>query len=218
MVLQRCNGLVLKEMAYGEDSKLLTVFSDVHGKVTVFARGAKKQTCRFLAASQLFCYSEMELTKGRNMYNLSHARLLESFYSLREDLDVLTTAGSLAKVTLRVIQEDQEDRESLRLLLNTLYYLKEGRKVPVLLSAIYRIRLLWLQGWIPDLEDCDTGEELQRILAFSLPPLSRESVAVVKYICQAPLELLFRFRVSEPLLPELERLGNCLAAHFIEGE
>lgn len=217
MNIERCHGIVLRETPYGEDSKLLTLFSDVHGRVTVFVRGAKKPTSRYVAASQLFSYSEWELAKGRNMYNASHVRLVDSFYGLRQDWDVLILAGALVKLILRVIQEDQEDRETLRLLLNTLHFLERGEKDPRLLASLFRIRLLGMQGWIPDVTDCTTPEDLQRILGLSLPALSPETVAVVRFFCQAPMEQLFRLRLGEQITTELEQLSLRLTEHFIEG-
>ena len=53
--------LVLREVKYKEADKILTLLTEREGKLTVKARGALRKGCRFGAASQALCYSEMTL-------------------------------------------------------------------------------------------------------------------------------------------------------------
>jgi DNA repair protein RecO (recombination protein O) len=123
-------GIVLKEMPLGEADKLLTVFSREQGRISVVAKGAKKPGSRFLAAASAFAYSDMELVKGRSMYVLRNANIISPFYGLREDLDVLTAAAETARLTLKVIQEDLPDPETLELLLKVLSFLEQKKRSP----------------------------------------------------------------------------------------
>ena len=122
---------------------MLTVLTAEHGKISVSAKGAKKTNGRFLAVSQQFCYSSMQLYEGKNsIYTLSDARLINSFYDLRKDLDTVFTAGEIAKLTLKVSQPEFGDNDLMRLLLNTLYFLSKGEKNRELLAVIFKIRLV----------------------------------------------------------------------------
>ena len=175
-------GIVIAENQLRENDKMLTVFSDKHGKISVSARGAKKSGSRFTATTQLFCYSDMELYCGKShIYTLKDAQLLESFYDLRTDIDRLTVAGNIIKLTSRVIQEELADEETLRLLLNTLFFLSRGDRIsPELLHCIYRMRLVYLQGYFPSVKYKLSGTE-----------------RAAEHICTAPIEKLFSFSVSK---------------------
>jgi len=147
-----------------------------------------------LAAASVFAYSDMELVKGKSMYVLKNAKLIESFYGLREDLDVLTAAAELGKITLKVIQEDLQDEETLRLLLKGLHFLEQRKRRPSLIKAVFAIRLLWIQGMISSIERMNPGE------ASRLKPGTK---AAYDYICTAEEDKLFAFKLSEEVEQEL---------------
>jgi DNA repair protein RecO (recombination protein O) len=195
----KCDGIVLAEHPYGEFDKMLTVLTAENGKISVSAKGAKKTTGRFLACSQTFCYSSMQLYQGRNgIYTLSDAQLKNSFYNLRNDYDRLMTASEIAKLTMKVAQPEASDSELMRLVLNTLYFLSKGEKSRQLLSAIFKLRLVSEQGFFDDTEYVKLGTE-----------------AAVSHICLSPMEKLFSFNVSEEVLEELSRIGELMVSKML---
>lgn len=199
-------GIVLKEMPLGEADKLLTVFSEEQGRISVVAKGAKKPGSRFLAAASVFAYSDMELVKGRSMYVLRNANIISSYYGLREDFDILTAAAAIAKLTLKVIQEELPDPETMGLLLKVLSFLEHKKRSPKLIEAVFTIRLLCIQGMITDLNSMDPGG------TFNLQSGTR---AAFDYICTAPQEKLFAFRVSSEVEQELYERGRSLCEHIL---
>lgn len=198
--LIQCKGIVLAEHPYGEFDKMLTVLTAENGKITVSAKGAKRTTGKFLACSQLFCYSAMQLYRGRSeIYNLNDAALISSFYPLREDLDRLIAASRIARLTLQVAQSEFEDEPLMRLLLNTLYFLSEGKREPALLECIFRIRLVADQGYFEERAYRENGSE-----------------TAIRHILTAPMEKLFSFRVSDPVLAELRDVAEKSVARMLE--
>ena len=188
----KCDGIVLAEHPYGEYDKMLTVLTAENGKINVSAKGAKKTSGRFLACSQMFCLSTMQLYSARNgIYTLSDATLKNSFYNLRSDLDVLMIASGIAKLALRVAQEEFSDADLMRLVLNTLYFLSKREKNERLLDSIFKIRLVYDQGFFDETEYKTGGTE-----------------AAVTHICTAPMEKLFAFNVSEGVLKELAEVAE----------
>ncbi len=200
------NCIVLKEMPLGEADKLLTVFSQESGRITVVAKGAKKSGSRFLAAACVFAYSDMELVKGKSMYVLRNAKLIESFYGLREDLDTLTAAADIGKITLKVIQEDLPEEETLRLLLKSLYLMEQRKRDPWFVKAVFIIRLLWIQGMLGEIEamsGLDTGKMLDG------------TKAAFEYICCAGEDKLFAFKLSPEVEKELLKCAGALCENIL---
>lgn len=200
-------GIVLKESALGENDKLLTVFSGERGRLSVAAKGARRPKSRFLAVAQLFSYGKLELYAGKSMYVLRGAELIENFYQIRCDLDRLTAASEISRLVLRVVQENLPDEETAQLILHTFYYLNKGTRAPRLLTSIFRLRLLCIQGF---LSGEAVQEELNRI-GFSQQGTAR----AVMHICEAEPETLFRFSVSDAVLDEIDGLSALLVRETI---
>lgn len=207
MELQKMKGIVLRELPFGEADKLLIVLSDTHGRISVSAKGAKKPGSRFLAAAQPFAYSEMELGRGKSMYILRNAELLDPFFNLRNDLDTLTAASNITRLTARIVQEELPDPDTLRLLLKALSLLDKGGRNPQLIASIFSVRLLKIQGMISALSDLELqGKD-------NLMPGTK---AAFSHVCTAPDEKLFAFSVSDTVNAEFANLAEALTRRYFE--
>ena len=191
----KCKAIVLSEATYGEGSKMLTALSDEFGRVSIAAKGAKSAKSRFLAVSQQFCYSSMELSAGRDgIYTLCEADLINSFYGLREDVDALFLASDIASAVLKVAREEDRDTDLLRLTLNTFYFLsqKENAGRLALAKDVFRIRLSYDQGF------------------FAVPETVRYrgTAQAIEHIVESDFRTLFSFNVSPEVLEELDRIAQ----------
>lgn len=82
----------MRQTKYDEWDKILTIFTRDNGKVQAIAKGARKPKGKLVAGAQIFSYSNFILYKGKNLYNVNQADLIESFFTLREDLYKLAYA------------------------------------------------------------------------------------------------------------------------------
>lgn len=199
-------GIVLREIDYGESSKMLTVFSGDYGLITVSARGVRKIKSKNRPLSQIFCYSEIELYKSKgDIYTLTGGHVIESFYGIASDMDAYNVSGKIARVLLSVLQPELPDPETMRLTLNALHYLSVGNRIPRLVQVIFLIHFMQLQGLIPATESILTEYGF---------PLSAGSVKALKHITESEIDNLFRFTVSATILEELESLCEYLEREY----
>lgn len=147
-------GLVLREVAYKEADKILTVLTEEGGKRTVKARGCRRKGSALAAPSQLLVWSDMNLFEYRERYNLQEASTLEEFRGLRGDLEKLALGSYFAEAVETVAQEGVPQPELLSLILNSLYALDKLDKPAALVKAAFELRLLCEAGYEPMVECC----------------------------------------------------------------
>ena len=80
-------GIVIKSEPVKEFDRRLVLLTRERGKITVFARGARRQNNRFLATTTPFCFGEFVLFPGSSAYSLSDANITCYFEEIRDDFE-----------------------------------------------------------------------------------------------------------------------------------
>ncbi len=150
----RTSGLIIAERNISEKDKLLTIFTKDYGVVRAFAKGAKNITNKNFSGLSLLSYSDLTLYKGRDKYIINNAYLKKSFFNLRKDIEILALSQYFCEVILNLVGETPNCENILRLTLNCLYYLMEGKKENILIKSIFEMRILSMSGYMPDLTRC----------------------------------------------------------------
>ena len=83
---EKVNGLVIKSVEYGENDKILTLFTVEKGVISAKIKGVKKAGAKLKFASEPFCFAEYILVKRGTFYSVIGASLHDSFYPLRENI------------------------------------------------------------------------------------------------------------------------------------
>jgi DNA repair protein RecO (recombination protein O) len=147
-------GLVLRETAYKDSSKILTVLTGNEGKLTLSARGALRKNSKLTAATQLLAFSEMTIYCSRDRWTRTEAGSVEQFIGLRDDIALLALGAYFAELTEAVTDEDSPSRELLPLCLNALFALSEKIKTPEYVKPAFELKLLTASGFAPLVEHC----------------------------------------------------------------
>lgn len=162
MQLTTVSGLVIRERQSGDNDKFLDILTETDGVVEVMAKGVKKFSCPFAAASQLYAYSKFCLSQRRGRYYIDSAESIKIFYSVREELDRFSLVSYFSEVISYCQLPDRENsRDILRLFLNILHYLTEGTREPDLLKSIFELRLMSETGHMPDVVGCSICKTYQ---------------------------------------------------------
>ena len=204
------NALILREVKYKEADKILTVLTPGDGKLTVRARGALRKSCRYGAACQALCYSELTLFGSRGRWSVNEAETVEQFLALRSDLALLALGSYFAEALEAVSDEDSPNPEILQLGLNSLYALSRGLYAPEHIKTAFELRLMCLAGFEPDVFACAVcgadkpGDALLSLRGGVLHcrgcvpedrgvslPLSAETLEAMRYIITAEPKRIF---------------------------
>lgn len=154
MKLIKVKGIVIREVAYKDNDKIITILTDGLGKVSAIAKGAKKNNSPYLASSQFLVYSEFVLYQNTGYYYLNSAESINTFYKLRIDLDKLQLVFEMTKMLNSVTDENQDCDKILKLFLNTIYALDKLDKNSKLVVNAFKIKLFTLLGFAPRQDKC----------------------------------------------------------------
>jgi DNA repair protein RecO (recombination protein O) len=234
----KTKGIVIKEVNTGEADKIITIFAKGYGKIAAAARGARRSKSTFVAGSQLLCYSDFVLFKGRDMFSVNSCDVIEPFYEIRNDIVKLTYSAHLVELISDVIQENQPSTRLLQLFLNSLHMLTKTEKSPELISRIFEIRLLSIMGYAPYVRACIVcGCEDDQSMNFSFKKcgiicssekcadedryameISPGTVRALRHIVHSSMSELFGFDLSPDVLEELGRISRRYLRDRLEKE
>jgi len=224
-------GLVLRETAYKDSSKILTVLTEKEGKLTVSAHGALRKNSKIAAVTQLLAFSEMTLFSRHDRWTLTEARSVEQFIGLRTDIELLSLGAYFAELTEAVSDEDSPSPTLLPLCLNALYALSEKIKTPDLVKPAFELRLMAESGFEPLIARCSVcGLDEPERSALDLSggtlrcekcglsggaELSKGALSAARYIISCDAKKLFSFTLGQTALRELTKAAEgYLLAHL----
>lgn len=150
----KADAIVLRRRNLGETDKILVLFTQWRGKISVVAKGSRKPQSRLTGAAETLNYLKGQVSTGRNLDILTQCEVKESFPRLRENLTALTTALYLTELTDSMTEEDQQYPDIFHLLLSSLYILDRGKALPNLVARRFEIQLMALIGYEPRLDEC----------------------------------------------------------------
>ncbi|MBO2943250.1 DNA repair protein RecO [Paenibacillus sp. F411] len=153
-MLHRAEGIVIRSMDYGEGNKIITLCTEVAGKVGVLVRGAKKVKSRHAALTQLFTYGEyVYFRNGTGLATLNAGELIESHHKLRADLIKAAYSSYACELLDRVLQDDETGAFWFHQLKACLSALEEDKDPQVILN-LYEMKILQAAGYGPELSVC----------------------------------------------------------------
>lgn len=227
--------LVLREVKYKEADKILTVLTADEGKLTVKARGALRKSCKYGAAAQALCFSEMTLFGNAGKWSVNEAETIEQFLPLRNDIERLALGSYFAEALEAVSDEDSPDPELLQLGLNSLYALSRGMYMQEHIKTVFELKLMCLSGFEPQTDVCPAcGVMSPEDALFSLNggcvhcrscppgvpgislPLGREALDAMRYVVSAEPKRIFSFAISSEAEKQLGDISEAYLATQLE--
>lgn len=152
-MLCEVKGLVIRTVDIKESDRLVTIFTEEMGAVTALARGARSHKSRKMSSTMQFCYGSFVLYKQGDKNWIKEAELIESFFDIRKTIEGLALANYIAEILSDVTVEEAE-RELLRLSLNSLYAIANGKYSLDKIKAVFEIRTASILGFMPDVLSC----------------------------------------------------------------
>ena len=188
----------------GEYDRHISLLTKERGKLSAFARGARKPGNRLTAATNPFAFGTFKLYEGKNSYTITEAEIQNYFEDLREDYIGACYGLYFAEVTDYYTRENNDEREMLKLLYQSLRALCARSLPNSLVRCVFECKAIAVNGEFPG---PPTGRELEESTVFCL-----------QYIANSPVEKLYTFVVKESVLEELKQVAAEYMKRFVGRE
>ena len=190
--------LVLRGVDYKESDRILTLFTQEQGKLTVSARGCRKKGSAIAAGCQLLAWSEMVLYDYQGRWAVKEASTERLFQGIRDDIGRLALGCYFAEAAELLAVEGEENSELLSLILNSLHALDRMQEKPLsLVKAAFEWKAMALAGYEPLI---DGGRVSGEGVSLSL---STPALAALDHILHGDPKRLFSFRLEGEDLTQL---------------
>ena len=153
-------GIVLRTYAQGEYDKTVILLLKGRGKVSVYAKGARRPKSKYFAGTQPFCYSDFVIYDGGGFLSLAQVDIIDNFFGISGDYKAFCNANACVELTDRMMQPAMPSQEQLYLLLRALQAFARkagtdaGGGAADGILAGFLFKLLQMEGYAPALDEC----------------------------------------------------------------
>lgn len=209
--------IALRATDYNENDKIVTLYSLEYGKISVRARGIRKNNAKLKFCADQFCFGNYELSKSSDdRFVLKTCKQMESFYSLREDVASYYAACVIAECLAVCTQDGQPDSDIFVETLKALQALTSEIE-PLLVTLRFLLYFLAKEGFMLNLSECSVcAKPLSRAYWDSVAgnvvcadcrstsnlALSARTVAICRLVNGLPYEKLSSLNYSRDVLKE----------------
>ena len=195
-------GMVLKAEPIGEYDRRIVILTKEKGKIPAFARGARKQGSRLLAATNPFSFGEFKLYAGRSSYNVMEASISNYFEGLREDFEGAYYGMYFLELMDYYTRENNDEKEMLRLLYQSLRALLHEGLPNRLVRYIFELKAMVINGEFP-------GIPTEKVW-------DQSTEYAVSYIVDSGIERLYTFTVTPEVLKQLQEIADDYRRRYLD--
>ena len=188
----------------GEYDRHISLLTKEKGKISAFARGARKSGSRLAAATNPFAFGIFKLYEGKSSYTVAEAEIQNYFEELRTDYIGAYYGMYFAEIADFYTRENNDEREMLKLLYQTLRALIAPSLPDPLVRCIYECKAIAVNGEFPGAPADQSLEE--------------STVYALQYIAASSIEKLYTFTVTETVLKQLQQVAAQYMKRFVGKE
>lgn len=215
---------MIKIQDYKENDKLVWLFTEEFGKITLIAKGAKKSKSKFFSLTLPLCYGDYLVFKGKNLYTLSEGKLKSSFQGLLSNLEKLTYSSYICELVDICMQDGESNKDLYKEFVTCLYLLNTDAIDYELLVRSFELKLLKATGYGLCFDNCVfCKKKISTSSYISLSYLggvcevcqreqgvyiSKASFNALRFINNTPMDKVYRLNASKEIKEDIFKVTS----------
>lgn len=212
-------GIILSSTTVGDYDKRLVLYTKERGKITAFAKGARKPNSPYMGISEPFNFGVFTLLEGYDAYRLLGGEIREYFLDVKNDIEGICYGTYFCDILEYLCVDGIGDIQILNLIFVTLKALQKPDIPNPLIRCIFELRILQMDGEGMVAFTCAVCRKKEHLKAFSLQEngmvcdactlrscgrnLTESTIYTIQFILSTPLDKLYSFRVAPEVMQEL---------------
>jgi DNA repair protein recO len=165
MMIEKVEGIVINEKAYGETSKIINVITKEYGIIGIIAKGARTLKSEFRVSTAKLSYAYFNIIyKEGKLSTLVSADIINPFKSIIKDINKISYAVYILELSEQVVK--QTNQNIFDLMLSGLIKINEGYD-PLIIMNIIELKYLDYLGVMPVLDRCSVCGSTNNIVTLS---------------------------------------------------
>lgn len=144
---EKLTGIVFGGVNYGENDKILNIFTLEKGTVSAKIKGVKKAGAKLKFASEPFCFAEFIFSTSQNKRTVIGASLIDSFFAIRQDLVKYYCGATVLEFIKHFAKEGIANGQTFMLVIEALKNISYAKESPKSSVAYFLIKALEQVGY-----------------------------------------------------------------------
>lgn len=226
-------GMVLSTAPVGEYDRRVVILTKEQGKISAFARGARRPNSPLVGAVNPFSFGEFTMYEGRSSHTIQSVKITNYFSELREDMMGAYYGFYFLEFANYYTKEQNDEREMLKLLYQTMKALTNPHIPNPLIRRIFELKAVCINGEGPQVFQCVHCLKREGKMVFSARKgglicadcagmisdgivLDNSTLYTMQYIESSTIEKLYTFTVSEAVLKKMSQIMERYCLLYVE--
>lgn len=226
-------GIVLSVTPIGEYDKRVVILTKERGRISAFAKGARKPNSPLGGAVSPFCFGEFILYEGRTSYNIMQVNIANYFQELRSDMEAAYYGFYFMEFAEYYTREYNDETQMLKLLYQTFRALTNKNISNALIRCIFELKAIYINGEGPQVFQCVKCGDTERPVVFSAKEggvvcsecmqgvyddmeIDTSTLYAMQYIASSTIEKLYTFTVADSVLYNLKKIIGRYISVYID--
>lgn len=148
-------GIVISSQRYKETSRIINVFTEIRGKINIFANGVLRPTSGMMLTTEKFVESDFSLQLSKNNYYINSAKIINSNLELGNNPKSFLVGELICEALDLTMLENQIDTDLYNFISTSFKYLRKAEIDIDLLRLGFMIKYISHIGFKPHLSSCN---------------------------------------------------------------
>lgn len=228
-------GMILLSAPQGEYDKRLVILTKEKGKITVFAKGARRGKSVLGAKTTPFSFGTFVIGGSGSAYYLRQAEITDYFMEMRQDFERSCYGSYFLEFANYYSREENGEIELLKLLYQSIRALAKGTIPYRLVRHIFELKAFVINGEYPQVFECMHCKELVTEGYFSVEKagvfcekcksealngiyIDWDVLYTMQYVITTEISKLYTFVLKEETFAKFQKIMTLYVRRYVDKE